>query len=118
MTFSSGLTPTRCRTICKAAMPLTVATAKAAPVKVATRSSNAVTWAPTEEAKLESMQSTSQRRSGPSNTGRCRGMGPRPYSARISAIRGAKGAVGSGREDVISITARVAPIAPVDSQGA
>ena len=38
--------------------PLTVATAKPAPVKAAIRSSNAVTRAPTEETKLESVSYT------------------------------------------------------------
>ncbi len=78
ITSVSGPTPASCSANWRAAVPLTVATANPAPVKAAMRSSNAVTWAPTEETKLESMQSTRYWRSLPSNTGRCRGMGPGP----------------------------------------
>ena len=48
--------------------------------------SGAVTFAPTEDTKLESMHSIRYCFSLPSKTGRCRGMKPSPYMPRTSSI--------------------------------
>ena len=55
--------------ICKAAVPFTVATANLDPVNSATFVSNSATLAPTEETKLESIQSTKYWRSFPQKLG-------------------------------------------------